>query len=135
MHNVGFVGLGMIGEPMAATLLRAGYVLTICGHTNMEPVERLRAQGARVVAAPRDVAAASDIVVVCVPDAPQVEEVCLGDAGLVHGAAAGMISWIAVRLHRWPRSASPPHCVRSRWICWMRPSAAGRSAPPPAIWR
>ncbi len=89
--SVGFIGLGTIGEPMAATLLRAGFALTICGHTNMAPVERLRTQGARVVANPREVAAASQVVVTCVPDAPQVEQVCLGEHGIVEGAAAGTI--------------------------------------------
>ncbi len=88
---VGFIGLGTIGEPMAAHLLADGFTLTVCGHRNMEPVERLRAQGARVVGTPRDVAAASAIVVTCVPDAPQVEEVCLGEQGIVHGARPDLI--------------------------------------------
>jgi len=88
---VGFIGLGTIGEPMAATLLRAGFALTVCGHTNMAPVERLREQGAQVVANPREVAAAGKIIVTCVPDAPQVDEVCLGADGIVHGAQAGTI--------------------------------------------
>ncbi len=88
---VGFIGLGTIGEPMAATLLRAGFTLTVCGHSNMAPVERLRAQGAQVVANPREVAAASKIIVTCVPDAPQVDEVCLGADGIVQGAQAGTI--------------------------------------------
>ncbi len=89
--NVGFIGLGTIGEPMAATLLRAGFTLTICGHKNMTPVERLHGQGARVVANSREVAASSEVVVVCVPDAPQVDDVCLGDDGIVHGATPGTI--------------------------------------------
>jgi 3-hydroxyisobutyrate dehydrogenase-like beta-hydroxyacid dehydrogenase len=76
---------------MAATLLRAGFTLTVCGHSNMAPVERLRAQGAQVVANPREVAAASKIIVTCVPDAPQVDEVCLGADGIVQGAQAGTI--------------------------------------------
>ncbi|MFP4440075.1 MAG: NAD(P)-dependent oxidoreductase [Chloroflexaceae bacterium] len=88
---VGFIGLGTIGEPMAATLLRAGFTLTVCGHTNMAPVERLREQGAQVVANPREVAAASKIIVTCVPDAPQVDEACLGADGIVQGAQAGTI--------------------------------------------
>jgi 3-hydroxyisobutyrate dehydrogenase-like beta-hydroxyacid dehydrogenase len=76
---------------MAATLLRAGFTLTVCGHSNMAPVERLRAQGAQVVANPREVAAASKIIVTCVPDAPQVDEVCLGADGIVQGAQASTI--------------------------------------------
>ncbi len=89
--KLGFIGLGTIGEPMAANLLAKGFALTICGHRNPAPVERLQAQGARVVDTPREVAAASDLIVTCVPDAPQVREVCLGEQGIVHGAAAGLI--------------------------------------------
>ncbi len=84
--NVGFIGLGAIGKPMAANLLEKGFTLTICGHTNMQPVHELQAQGAQVVANPKEVAANSTIVVTCVPDAPQVDEVCLGEQGIVHGA-------------------------------------------------
>lgn len=89
--DVGFIGVGTIGEPMAATLLRAGFGLTICGHTNMEPIERLRAQGAHVVANPQEVAAASSSIVTCLPDAPQVDAVCLGPHGIIHGARDGAI--------------------------------------------
>jgi 3-hydroxyisobutyrate dehydrogenase-like beta-hydroxyacid dehydrogenase len=89
--TVGFIGLGTIGEPMAAHLLDTGFSLTVCPHTNMAPVERLRAKGASVVANPREVAAASEIVVTCVPDAPQVEEACLGEDGIISGAKPGTI--------------------------------------------
>ncbi|MCU0491181.1 MAG: NAD(P)-dependent oxidoreductase [Chloroflexaceae bacterium] len=89
--TVGFVGLGTIGEPMAANLLRKGFSLTICGHTNPAPLERLAAQGATVVANPKEVATATSIIVTCVPDAPQVDEVCLGANGLMQGAKPGTI--------------------------------------------
>lgn len=89
--SVGFIGLGTIGEPMAANLLRKGFALTICGHTNMAPVERLREQGAVVVASPQEVATTSQIMVTCVPDAPQVDQVCLGQHGIIHGAQPGSI--------------------------------------------
>ncbi|NJK80778.1 MAG: NAD(P)-dependent oxidoreductase [Chloroflexaceae bacterium] len=89
--HVGFIGLGTIGEPMAANLLNKGFPLTICGHRNPAPVERLRAQGATVVDTPRDVAAASQMIVTCVPNAPQVDAVCLGEHGIIHGAKSGTI--------------------------------------------
>ena len=89
--RVGFVGAGTIGEPMAASLLRNGFELTICPHKNMEPIERLRAQGARVVATPKDVAAHSDFVMTCVPNSPQVDEACLGPNGIAAGAKPGTI--------------------------------------------
>ncbi len=89
--SLGFIGTGTIGEPMAATLLRAGYPLTICHHVNTAPIERLRSQGAQVVATPKDVAANSEIIITCVPDSPQVEEVCLGEQGIIHGASSTSI--------------------------------------------
>lgn len=84
--NVGFIGLGTIGKPMAANLIRKGFAVTTCAHINKEPANELHALGAQIVATPRDVAAASEMVVVCVPDAPQVDEVCLGPSGIVQGA-------------------------------------------------
>jgi len=83
---VGVVGVGAMGEPMAAALLRAGFAVTVCAHRRREPVERLTALGARDGGDPAGVAAASDVVVTCVPDAPQVEESLFGERGAVHGA-------------------------------------------------
>lgn len=91
MPKIGFIGLGTIGEPMATHLVQSGYQLTTCGHVNPEPVERLRALGAHVVASPKEVAQASDIIFTCVPDAPQVDEVCLGEKGILHGAVADTV--------------------------------------------
>lgn len=89
--RVGFIGVGTIGEPMAAHLLEDGFAVTICAHRNMAPIERLQSQGAQVVASPREVAAACSMIVTCVPDAPQVEEVCLGENGIIQGAQSGTI--------------------------------------------
>ena len=83
--KVGMIGVGTMGEPMAASLLRAGFAVTICAHANRAPVERLVAQGAHDGGDPAGVASAVDVVVACVPDAPQVEEALFGE----HGAAAG----------------------------------------------
>lgn len=84
--SVGFIGLGAMGEPMSAALLRAGFALTVCAHRNRAPLERLVALGAKDGGDPRGVAAASDVVVTCVPDAPQVEEALFGEDGAAHGA-------------------------------------------------
>lgn len=75
-----------MGEPMAASLLRAGFSVTTTAHRRREPLDRLVAAGASEAADPAAVAAASDIVITCVPDAPQVEE-SLFDA---RGAASGL---------------------------------------------
>ena len=85
MKRVGILGVGAIGKPMAAHLLQAGYPVTTCPHRNHAPVEELKQQGAHSVTSPAEVAARSDIVLILVPDAPQVEEVCFGKQGLVAG--------------------------------------------------
>jgi 3-hydroxyisobutyrate dehydrogenase-like beta-hydroxyacid dehydrogenase len=89
--QVGVVGVGAMGEPMAAALLRAGFGVTVCAHRNREPVERLAAQGARDGGDPAGVAGASEVVITCVPDAPQVEEALFGEHGAAHGARPGTL--------------------------------------------
>ena len=91
VQRVGFIGLGAMGEPMCRMLLRRGFALTITVHRNAAPAERLVAEGATVVATAAEVAARSEVVVVCVPDAPQVEAVILGPQGVLAGAAPGLI--------------------------------------------
>ncbi|HEY0614365.1 MAG TPA: NAD(P)-dependent oxidoreductase [Candidatus Elarobacter sp.] len=88
---VGVIGVGAMGEPMAAALLRAGFAVTVCAHTNRAPVERLVAEGARDGGDPAGVASASAVVITCVPDAPQVEEALFGEHGAAHGAAPGTL--------------------------------------------
>ena len=74
-----------MGEPMAESLLRAGFPVSICCHRNRAPVDRLTAAGAVDAGDPAGVARASDVVVTMVPDAPQVDESLFG----VNGALAG----------------------------------------------
>jgi 3-hydroxyisobutyrate dehydrogenase-like beta-hydroxyacid dehydrogenase len=87
--TVGVIGVGAMGEPMAAALLRAGFAVTVCAHRHREPVERLAAEGARDGGDPAGVARASAFVVTCVPDSPQVEEALFGERGAAQGAARG----------------------------------------------
>jgi 3-hydroxyisobutyrate dehydrogenase len=89
-EKVGFVGLGIMGQGMAHNLLKAGFPLTVWNRTasKMEP---LLTAGARAGRDPADVAARSDIVVVCVSDTPDVEAVILGEQGLIQGAKAGSL--------------------------------------------
>jgi 3-hydroxyisobutyrate dehydrogenase-like beta-hydroxyacid dehydrogenase len=78
-----------MGEPMSCSLLRAGFALTVCAHRSRERVERVVAAGAAEAVSPRAVAAASEVVITCVPDAPQVEEALFGPDGAAEGARAG----------------------------------------------
>jgi len=79
-----------MGEPMSLALVRAGYSVTACAHRNRERLERALAQGVREAAGPAAVAAASDVLITCVPDAPHVEEALFGAGGAVEGARPGM---------------------------------------------
>jgi 3-hydroxyisobutyrate dehydrogenase-like beta-hydroxyacid dehydrogenase len=89
--RVGLIGVGAMGEPMAAAVLRAGFELAVCAHTQREPVERLVALGARDGGDPAGVARGSEVVITCVPDAPQVEEALFGEHGAAKGAAPGTL--------------------------------------------
>jgi 3-hydroxyisobutyrate dehydrogenase-like beta-hydroxyacid dehydrogenase len=87
--RVGFIGLGTMGEPMARSLQRAGFEVTASAHRRRDALERLLGEGAHEAADPAAVAATVDAVVICVPDAPQVEEVLFGARGVAAGAKSG----------------------------------------------
>ncbi|HEY4438836.1 MAG TPA: NAD(P)-dependent oxidoreductase [Candidatus Elarobacter sp.] len=89
--RVGVVGLGAMGEPMAANLIKAGFPVTASAHRNREPLERLVALGAKDGGDPAGVGAASDVVVTIVPDAPQVEEALFGERGATRDAKPGTL--------------------------------------------
>src|SRR5947209_15989764 len=92
MLRLGFVGLGNLGEPLAASLLRAGFPLTV--HDRDESAaEALVAAGALWGSSPRDVAAASDSVITCLPSPRAVADVLTGEAGLLEGLRPGS-AWI-----------------------------------------
>lgn len=90
--RVGFVGLGLMGLPMAHNLLRAGYGLTVQNRTPAK-AEPLVEAGARQVNSPSDVAGAVDVVITMVPDSPDVEAVVAADGGILSGAQPGL-TWI-----------------------------------------
>lgn len=85
-HKLGFVGLGIMGLPMAMNLLKAGFGLVVYNRTAAR-AEPLRAAGAKVCASPKEVAQNADIIFTCVSDTPDVEEVIFGRDGIAAGAA------------------------------------------------
>jgi len=89
--KIGFIGVGTMGKPMASNLLKAGFKVFIVPHVNMAPVKELEAQGATVVGTPKEAAALSDVVITCLPNSLEVEEVVLGTNGLLAGAKPGMV--------------------------------------------
>ena len=86
LDRVGFVGVGLMGHGMAKNIVEKGHPLTIVAHRNREPVEDLKSRGAREAANLHELAAASDIVVLCVTGSPQVEATLTGSGGI---ASAG----------------------------------------------
>ncbi|MGD0863460.1 MAG: NAD(P)-dependent oxidoreductase [Candidatus Limnocylindrales bacterium] len=90
MERIGFVGLGTMGASMAGNLARAGAPLTVWNRTAGRAAALLEL-GAREAASPAELAAGSDVVVVCVSDTPDVEAVLFGPAGVAEGAAAGSL--------------------------------------------
>ena len=88
--NVGFIGIGTMGAPMARNILKKGHRL-IVADVVPEAVASLAAAGATPAATPRDVASASEIVITMLPDAPDVERVALGPDGIVAGIRQGAI--------------------------------------------
>jgi 3-hydroxyisobutyrate dehydrogenase-like beta-hydroxyacid dehydrogenase len=88
--NVGFIGLGTMGAPMARNVLGKGHALVV-NDVSPAAVAALTAAGARAAATPAAVAAASDIVITMLPDAPDVLRVALGAGGILEGLRAGAI--------------------------------------------
>jgi 3-hydroxyisobutyrate dehydrogenase len=89
-RRVGFIGLGTMGAFMAANLVRAGFEVTVWNRSPGRDAEVL-ALGATRATTPAELGATSDIVVICVTDSPQVQEVVFSGGGLVHGLQPGSL--------------------------------------------
>lgn len=85
--KIGFIGIGLMGLPMAERLLQAGYPLTVWNRTR-EKIRPLLSAGAVEAASPAEVCAASDIILVCVLDKSAMEQVIFSKAGLVESASS-----------------------------------------------
>src|ERR1700754_3774128 len=87
METIGFIGLGIMGKPMASHLLQAGYALSVL-KKNKAAAELVEA-GAKSFGTPAEVAANADIVITMLPDSPDVEEIVLGKEGVMEGLRSG----------------------------------------------
>jgi len=92
MNNpiIGFIGLGIMGKPMARNLLKAGYSL-IVHNRSRAAVDELSKEGAQTAASSQEVAARSEVVITMLPDSPDVELVYSGEQGVFAGAKPGML--------------------------------------------
>jgi len=87
---IGFIGLGIMGKPMAHNLLKAGFDV-IVQNRHQEVTDELVAAGASAGGTPREIASSCDMLITMLPDTPQVQEVLLGSEGVIEGAHAGLI--------------------------------------------
>ena len=90
--QIGFIGIGVMGRPMALNLLKAEHHVTIYArHPDKPEVQEVLNAGAKLAPSPRAVAMASDIVITMLPNSPEVEEVVTGPHGILEGARKGLI--------------------------------------------
>ncbi|MFG6157511.1 2-hydroxy-3-oxopropionate reductase [Halomonas sp. 1390] len=89
MSKIGFIGLGIMGRPMAGHLLDAGHELTTVKRGTLD--ETLASKGLQALADPKAVAEASEVVITMVPDTPDVEEVLFGEGGVIEGLKPGTL--------------------------------------------
>lgn len=87
---IGFIGLGIMGKPMARNLLKAGYELIVMD-INPVAVEELEALGAESVKTAAELAARTKIIITMLPNSPHVKAVALGEGGIIEGASAGTV--------------------------------------------
>jgi 2-hydroxy-3-oxopropionate reductase len=90
-ERIGFVGLGIMGEPMARNLMGAGHELVLYNRTQRKAEELVAEGGAEVAYSPAEVARKSDITITMLPGPPEVEEVVTGEAGLLKNAREGSL--------------------------------------------
>jgi len=87
--NIGFIGIGIMGRPMAKNLIKAGYALTV--YDKYSNVDDLVALGAKKASSNKDVASQCEIIITMLPNSPQVKEAVLGADGVLEGAKKGSI--------------------------------------------
>jgi 2-hydroxy-3-oxopropionate reductase len=88
--TIGFIGLGIMGRPMAHNVLKAGFPLVV-QNRHQAVTDEFLAAGARASAQPRDIAASCDVVITMLPGPAQVEQVLVGPGGIIEGAHAGLV--------------------------------------------
>jgi len=88
--KIGYIGLGIMGKPMAGNILKAGYEVVVHNRSR-QSVHELVGNGAIEAHTPEEVASQVDVVFTNLPDSPDVELVTLGEEGIIHGAHPGLI--------------------------------------------
>ena len=89
--TIGFIGLGIMGKPMAKNLLKAGYEVVVPANRAKANVEQVVAAGAKAVPSNRDVGAAADVLITMVPNSPEVKEALFGEDGAAKTLKRGAV--------------------------------------------
>ena len=87
MSNIGFIGLGIMGKPMAGNLIKGGHTLFL--HSRSGVPQELTAAGGKACASAKEIAQKADIIITMVPDTPDVERVLFGQSGVAEGLSRG----------------------------------------------
>jgi 2-hydroxy-3-oxopropionate reductase len=88
--KIGFIGLGIMGKPMAKNLIKAGYELVVTDF-NKAAVEELKVLGAEAAASSSEVASKSEVIITMLPNSPHVKSAVLGEGGVIEGAKPGTV--------------------------------------------
>lgn len=89
--RVGMIGVGLMGHGMAKNIVTKGFPLTVMAHRNRKPIENLLSLGAKEAKSPKEIAEASDLVILCVTGTPEVEATIYGENGLLGAMRKGLI--------------------------------------------
>jgi len=89
--HIGFIGLGAMGLPIAKNLLKAGYELSVGYHINKKPAEEIERMGATVCSTYEEVASRSEIIILVLPNAPEIEQVLFSERGVMSGIRPGTV--------------------------------------------
>jgi 3-hydroxyisobutyrate dehydrogenase-like beta-hydroxyacid dehydrogenase len=89
--RVGLIGAGLMGHGIGKNIVEKGFPLTVMAHRNREPVDDLIKRGAKEAKSPKEIAEASDLVILCVTATPQVEETVYGANGIIHALRKDLI--------------------------------------------
>jgi 3-hydroxyisobutyrate dehydrogenase-like beta-hydroxyacid dehydrogenase len=90
-ERVGLIGVGLMGHGIGKNILGKGYALSVLAHRNRGPVEDLVAKGAKEMKSPRDVAAASDLIITVVGNSTQLEDIVFREDGILAGLQRGAV--------------------------------------------
>ena len=91
MKKIGMVGIGMMGHGIASNIVKHGHALVVLEHAGNQPLDTLKAAGVTTVARASDLAAAVDVIILCVTGSPQVEAVLTGADGVLKGLRPGTV--------------------------------------------